>query len=152
MIGQIRLLATIYRKRLFLPIFFKEIAHQNGVSDVNATAFWGYATSCGTLICAVLAPFMGTLGDFKGMKKKLFTTFMLLGVISSALLAFTGDWKALLVLYVLGTLGFNGSCVYYDSFLLDVTTEEPHGPCFHAGLWPGVISEVPQFRWCFPFC
>lgn len=67
---------------IILPIFFKEIAHQNGVSDVNATAFWGYATSCGTLICAVLAPFMGTLGDFKGMKKKLFTTFMLLGVIS----------------------------------------------------------------------
>ena len=46
---------------IILPIFFKEIAHQNGVSDVNATAFWGYATSCGTLICAVLAPFMGTL-------------------------------------------------------------------------------------------
>lgn len=109
---------------IILPIFFKEIAHQNGVSDVNATAFWGYATSCGTLICAVLAPFMGTLGDFKGMKKKLFTTFMLLGVISSALLAFTGNWKALLVLYVLGTLGFNGSCVYYDSFLIDVTTED----------------------------
>ena len=109
---------------IILPIFFKEIAHQNGVSDVDATAFWGYATSCGTLICAVLAPFMGTLGDFKGMKKKLFTAFMLLGVISSALLAFTGNWKALLALYVLGTLGFNGSCVYYDSFLLDVTTED----------------------------
>ena len=38
---------------IILPIFFKEIAHQNGVSDVDATAFWGYATSCGTLICAV---------------------------------------------------------------------------------------------------
>ena len=46
---------------IILPIFFKEIAHQNGVSDVDATAFWGYATSCGTLICAVLAPFMGCL-------------------------------------------------------------------------------------------
>lgn len=137
---------------IILPIFFKEIAHQNGVSDVNATAFWGYATSCGTLICAVLAPFMGTLGDFKGMKKKLFTTFMLLGVISSALLAFTGNWKALLVLYVLGTLGFNGSCVYYDSFLLDVTTEEPHGTVFPRWAMAWVISEVPQFRWCFPFC
>mgnify|MGYP001137821550 CR=1 FL=1 len=44
---------------IILPIFFKEIAHQNGVSDVDATAFWGYATSCGTLICAVLAMFTG---------------------------------------------------------------------------------------------
>ena len=38
---------------IILPIFFKEIAHQNGVSDVDATAFWGYATSCGTLICGL---------------------------------------------------------------------------------------------------
>lgn len=136
---------------IILPIFFKEIAHQNGVSDVNATAFWGYATSCGTLICAVLAPFMGTLGDFKGMKKKLFTTFMLLGIISSALLAFTGNWKALLVLYVLGTLGFNGSCVYYDSFLLDVTTEDRMDRVSTLGYGLGYIggSTIPLV---FPFC
>lgn len=106
---------------IILPVFFKTIAEGSGVSNVDATAYWGYATSCGTLICAVLAPFLGTLGDFKGMKKKLFTAFMLLGVVSTLLLAATNSWKALLLFYVLGTLGFSGSCIYYDSFLLDVT-------------------------------
>ena len=106
---------------IILPVFFKTVAEGSGVSAVNATAYWGYATSCGTLICAVLAPFLGTLGDFKGMKKKLFTAFMLLGVISTFLLAATNSWKALLTFYILGTLGFSGSCIYYDSFLLDVT-------------------------------
>ena len=106
---------------IILPVFFKTIAEGSGVSAVDATAYWGYATSCGTLICAVLAPFLGTLGDFKGMKKKLFTAFMLLGVISTFLLAATNSWKALLAFYILGTLGFSGSCIYYDSFLLDVT-------------------------------
>lgn len=109
---------------VILPIFFKEIAVSCGVSDVDATAWWGYATSAGTLICAVLAPFLGTLGDFRGMKKRLFALFMLVGVISTALLAVTDRWQMLLVLYIVGTLGFNGSCVYYDSFLLDVTTEK----------------------------
>ena len=109
---------------IILPLFFKEIARSGGLSDVNATAYWGYATSCGTLICAVLAPFLGTLGDFRGLKKKLFTAFMLLGVVSTFLLATTNSWKWLLVFYILGTLGFNGSCVYYDGFLPDVTTEE----------------------------
>ena len=106
---------------IILPIFFKEMALMDGVSSVDATAYWGYATSLGTLICAVLAPFLGTLGDFRGMKKKLFTAFMLLGVISTFLLALTNSWQGLLLFYVLGTLGFSGSCIYYDSFLLDVT-------------------------------
>lgn len=106
---------------IILPVFFKSMAESSGVSAVDATAYWGYATSLGTLICAVLAPFLGTLGDFRGMKKKLFTAFMLLGVISTFLLALTNSWQGLLLFYVLGTLGFSGSCIYYDSFLLDVT-------------------------------
>ena len=106
---------------IILPVFFKTIAEGSGVTAVDATAYWGYATSLGTLICAVLAPFLGTLGDFKGMKKKLFTALMLLGVISTFMLALTDSWQGLLLFYVLGTLGFSGSCIYYDSFLLDVT-------------------------------
>ena len=106
---------------IILPVFFKSMAESHGVTAVDATAYWGYATSLGTLICAVLAPFLGTLGDFKGMKKKLFTAFMLLGVVSTFLLALTNSWQGLLLFYILGTLGFSGSCIYYDSFLLDVT-------------------------------
>ena len=106
---------------IILPVFFKSMAESSGVSAVDATAYWGYATSLGTLICAVLAPFLGTLGDFRGMKKKLFTAFMLLGGVSTFLLALTNSWQGLLLFYVLGTLGFSGSCIYYDSFLLDVT-------------------------------
>lgn len=104
----------------YSPCFFKAVAEINGVSAVDATAYRGYATSCGTLICAVLAPLLGTPGDFKGMKKKLFTAFMLPGVISTFLLAATNGWQALLAFYI-GTIGFSGSCIYYDSLLLDVT-------------------------------
>ena len=106
---------------IVLPVFFKTMAESSGVSAVDATAYWGYATSLGTLICAVLAPFLGTLGDYKGFKKKLFTAFMLLGVACTFMLAMTDSWKLLLLFYILGTLGFSGSCIYYDSFLLDVT-------------------------------
>ena len=106
---------------IILPVFFQSVAESSGVSSVDSTAYWGYATSLGTLICAVLAPFLGTLGDFKGMKKRLFTAFMMLGVVSTFLLAVTSSWQGLLLFYILGTLGFSGSCIYYDSFLLDVT-------------------------------
>ena len=106
---------------IILPVFFQSVAEIGGVSSVDSTAYWGYATSFGTLICALLAPFLGTLGDFKGMKKRLFTFFMMLGVVSTFLLAVSNSWQGLLLFYILGTLGFSGSCIYYDSFLLDVT-------------------------------
>ena len=130
---------------IILPIFFKTIAESGGISNVDATAYWGYATSMGTLICAVLAPFLGTLGDFRGMKKKLFTLFMLLGVISTFLLAMTDNWKALLLFYMLGTLGFSGSCIYYDSFLLDVTEPDRMDRVSSIGYGLGYIggSTIP---------
>lgn len=130
---------------IILPIFFKEIAKGGGVADVDATAYWGYATSFGTLICAVLAPFLGTLGDYKGMKKKLFTCFMMLGVISTFLLASTSSWKMILLFYVLGTLGFSGSCVYYDSFLPDITTDDRMDQVSALGYGLGYIggSTIP---------
>ena len=130
---------------IILPIFFKSMAQLGGVSDVNATAYWGYATSFGTLICALLAPFLGTLGDFRGMKKRLFTAFMLLGVVSTFLLSMTENWKLLLALYILGTLGFNGSCIYYDSFLPDVTDESRMDQVSTMGYGLGYIggSTIP---------
>ena len=117
----------------------------DGVSSVDATAYWGYATSLGTLVCAVLAPFLGSLGDYRGMKKKLFTAFMLLGFISTFLLACAGSWKVLLALYVLGTLGFSASCIYYDSFLLDVTDESRMDQVSTLGYGLGYIggSTIP---------
>ena len=130
---------------IILPIFFKEIAKSGGVADVDATAYWGYATSFGTFLCAVLAPFLGTLGDFKGMKKKLFTAFMALGVICSFLLATTSSWKMILAFYILGTLGFSGSCIYYDGFLPDVTTDERMDQVSTLGYGLGYIggSTIP---------
>jgi len=130
---------------IILPIFFQSVAEGAGVSSVDSTAYWGYATSFGTLICAVLAPFLGTLGDFKGMKKRLFTIFMMLGVVSTFLLAVTNSWQGLLLFYILGTLGFSGSCIYYDSFLLDVTDIERMDRVSSIGYGLGYIggSTIP---------
>ncbi len=104
---------------IILPNFYTTITA--GIPEAGPR--WGYATSIATLICAICAPFFGTLGDYKGYKKKLFTIFVLLGVIATGALAFTSNWQLMLVLYILGTIGFNASCVFYDGFLPDVTTE-----------------------------
>ncbi len=105
---------------IILPSFYTTLTQ--GIP--GAGPWWGYATSIATFICALCAPFFGTLGDYRGYKMKLFTAFVLLGAAATGALGFTENWKLMLVLYIIGTIGFNASCVFYDGFLPDVTTDE----------------------------
>ncbi|HWQ57526.1 MAG TPA: MFS transporter [Clostridia bacterium] len=98
------------------PIYFGIIS-----TDLGDKVF-GYAVSLANLIIAVLAPMLGAIGDFTGMKKKLFTAFVAIGVVFTGAMAFVNDWQWMLVGYVLSRIGFSGSCLFYDSFLTDVTT------------------------------
>ena len=140
-----------------LPIFFDSVAEYTADS-VSSMSTWGYATSIAMAIVALSAPFLGVFGDIRGMRKRLFTAFLALGVLSVAGLAFTPGMDftsspeaagrvatTVLVLYILSTIGFDASCIYYDAFLSDVTTEDRMDSVSTMGYGLGYIggSTIP---------
>ena len=93
-------------------------------ANETGNKLYGFAVSAAALVVALLAPILGEIGDFSGMKKKLFAGFLVLGLVFTAVMAAFEDWRLMLVGFILSRIGFSGSCLFYDSFLTDVTTPE----------------------------
>ena len=128
------------------PIYYKAQASSAGVSGALSTAYLGYTISIFTFILAILGPILGTIADYKGLKKKFFLVFMGMGVISTFSLLFVpeGSWLPLLILFTFASLGSTGANVFYDAFLVDVTTDKKMNDVSARGYGLGYIgSSIP---------
>ena len=62
--------------------------------------------------------------DTKNFKKPMFIITMLVGIFGCAALSIPNSWLAFLVVFVIARVGYNASVIFYDSMLVDITTQE----------------------------
>ncbi len=128
----------------FIPIYFSAIADP-GSSVVVA---WGYATTISSLILALIMPFLGSLGDLKGNKKKFLMGAIGTGAVALAILGVPGDAMVFLVLYVIASVMLNASLVFYDAFLVDAAAPDRFDEVSSQGYAWGYIGSCVPFLLC----
>lgn len=131
-----------------LPIYFNYIAGKQGLSDVQYLAYWGYAVSIATLLTALAGPVFGTVADTKGYKKPVFIIALGIGAIASVALGFAKYWLAFLVVFVIAKVGYSVTLVFYDSMLVDVTSEDRMDEVSSQGYAWGYIGSCVPFVIC----
>jgi UMF1 family MFS transporter len=107
------------------PIYYVQVAGA-GLTEVQATAQYGWATTIGLAVIALLAPILGTMADYLPVKKRLLAIFMGIGVVATSMMFFIyhGDLLLATLLFIMANIGVNGSFVFYESLLPHVARED----------------------------
>jgi MFS transporter, UMF1 family len=113
---------TVIMAAIF-PVHFRALAREAGIGNADATAAWSYTNAGAMLIVAVIGPLLGALADASHRAKFFTGCFAAVGMISAAALGLVSTWWAAVAFFIIGTIGFSGSLVFYDSLLPHIVRE-----------------------------
>ena len=86
------------------------------------TARLGWITFAASVIVCITAPLFGTIADTGGYRKRFLFVLAVIGATMTAALGLVGkgEWPLALGVYLLASIGYYSSTVFYDSLLIDV--------------------------------
>ena len=129
-----------------VPIYANSLLRASG--ETNLVSTWGYAQTIASLVIAVLMPLLGSIADVQGMKVRFFLGFFGTGVVGCAAMALPLAWLPFIVIFVIATIGLNGSLTFYDSMLIDTTSNERMDRVSSHGFGWGYVGSTIPFIVC----
>jgi MFS transporter, UMF1 family len=136
----------------FFPIYFTEATKDAFKSDdipflgrtISNSALYTYSVAAAYFIISILYPFLTSIADSRGNKKKFMQFFCYIGALGcSALYFFKGEnvlWGV--SFFMLAAIGYCGSLVFYNSYLPEIAAEQDRDRISARGYSYGYIGSV----------
>ncbi|HEY8562689.1 MAG TPA: MFS transporter [Pyrinomonadaceae bacterium] len=117
--------------------------------NVTAKGLFSFCTAISTLSLVFFLPILGAIADYTHLKKRLMAIFCYTGVIAGGLMFFvTESYLGLSVLIIISNMAFAAANVFYNAFLIDVTTEDKRDRISSYGYGLGYIGGVGMLILC----
>lgn len=140
------------------PIFYLAVTSGNtkmiNGEEVDVVTFFGrtfvntelysYVYSLSFLVVVFMVPILSGIADFSGTKKRFMQFFCYLGALSCMSLYFfdVNRLEISMLSVFFGSIGFWGSLVFYNSFLLEIADKDQHDRISAKGFSLGYIGSV----------
>ena len=114
-----------------------------GFKVIN-TVLYSWAIAAAYLIVAAGSPLFSSIADYTGRRKGFMRAFTIIGAVScGALFFFDPDHLELgIIAFTLGTVGYGGSIVFYNSFLPVIAEPEDQDKVSARGYSMGYLGGV----------
>jgi len=114
-----------------------------GFSVIN-TVLYSWAIAVAYLLVAIFSPLFSSMADYSGRRKGFMRAFTLIGAIAcGALFFFDKNHIELgIIAFTLGTIGYGGSIVFYNSFLPVIAEPEDQDRISARGYSMGYLGGV----------
>jgi MFS transporter, UMF1 family len=132
-----------YASVVYLAVFSVYFKDQV-VGGAQGTRLWGVAETIAAIVVLLSGPFLGTLADFAGSKKRFLLWFTGLSCLFTASLFFIRPGMVTLgiVFFVLADIGYRAAQIFYDGLLPEIASPKEMGRVSGLGWAIGTVGGI----------
>ncbi len=112
-----------------------------GLFQVTPKGLPAFCTAVSVISMVIFLPVLGAIADYTRLKKVLMAAFCYFGVVAGGLLfSVTESYVACSILFIISSMCFAAANVFYNAFLIDITTEDLRDKVSSYGYGLGYLS------------